>query len=110
MNKNQLSNNKTVKIPVWDETRFGLFSSKSKSVAAIKGFVEALKPGFASELPEKGNNVLTNSAKDKEKQKNKTMNLTVVPYLKLSSEVEEHLDFIKDARTDNWPSGLAYEI
>ena len=38
------------------------------------------------------------------------MNFVAVHYLTLSFEEEEHLDFIEDARTDDWPSGLACEI
>ena len=45
-----------------------------------------------------------------EKQKYKTMNLIAVHFLTLSFEEEEHLDFIEDARTDDWPSGLACKI
>ena len=69
MCENQLSDDKTVNIPVLDETKFGLFQSKFKSVAAIQGFVEALEPGFTSKLPAKESDVLTSSAGDKEKQK-----------------------------------------
>ena len=38
------------------------------------------------------------------------MNLVAVHYLTLSFKQKEHLDFIKDARTDNCPSGLVCEI
>ena len=31
-------------------------------------------------------------------------------FLTLSFEEEEHLNFIEDARTDDWPSGLACKI
>ena len=69
MSDSQLSNDKTVKIPVVDETKFGLYQSKFKSVAAIKCFVEALEPGFELELPAKESDVLTSSADDKEIKK-----------------------------------------
>ena len=36
MSDSQLSNNKTVKIPVFDETKFGLYRFKFKSVATTK--------------------------------------------------------------------------
>ena len=38
------------------------------------------------------------------------MNLVAVHYLMLSFKEKEHLDFIEDARTDSWPSGLACEF
>ena len=110
MSDSQLSNDKTVKIPVLDKTKFGLYQSKFKSVAAIKGFAKALEPGFELKLPAKESDVLTSSADDKEKQKFKTMNLVAVHFLTLPFEEEEHLDFIEDARTDDWPSGLACKI
>ena len=110
MSDSQLSNDKTVKIPVLEKTKFGLYQSKFKSVAAIKGFAEASEPGFEFKLPAKEIDVLTSSADDKEKQKFKTMNLVAVHFLTLSFEEEEHLNFIEDARTDDWPSGLACKI
>ena len=110
MSDSQLSNDKAVRIPVLDKTKFGLYQSKFKSVAAIKGFAEALEPGFKLKLPAKENGVLTSSANNKEKQKFKMMNLVAVHFLTLSFEEEEHLDFIEDARTNNWPSGLACKI
>ena len=70
MSDSQLSNNKTVKIIVLDETKFGLYQSKFKSVAAIKGFAEALEPGFELKLPAKESDVLTSSADNKENTKN----------------------------------------
>ena len=69
MSENQLSNNKTVKVHVLDETRFGLYQSKLKSIAAIMGFTEALELRFESKLPAKESDVLTSSARDKERQK-----------------------------------------
>ena len=112
MSNIQLSNNKTVKVPVLDETKFDLYQSKLKSVAAIKGFAEALEPGFESKLPAKESDVLTSSAEDKEKQNFKTMNLVAEHYLTLSFEEEEHLDFnfIEDGRTDDWLSGFTCKI
>ena len=38
------------------------------------------------------------------------MNLVAVHFLTPSFEEEEHLAFIKDAKTDDWPSGLACKI
>ena len=38
------------------------------------------------------------------------MNFVAVHFLTLSFEEEEHLNFIEDARTDDWPSGLACKI
>ena len=108
--KCQYSNDETVKVPVLDDRKFGWFQSKFKSVAAIKGFAEAFEPGFELKLPAKESNVLTSSADDKEKQKFKTMKLVAVHFLTPSFEEEEHLVFIKDARTDDWPSGLACKI
>ena len=93
-----------------DETKVGLYQSKFKSLAAIKGFVEALEPGFESKLPAKESNVLTSSAKEKVTQQFKTMNLVVVHFLPLSFEEEEHLDFVEDARADDWPSGLTCKV
>ena len=90
------------KFPVLDKTKFGLFQSKFKSVATIKGFAKALEPGFELKLPARESDVLTSSAEDKEKQKLKTMNLVAVHYLTLSFEEEEHLNFTEDARTDDW--------
>ena len=110
MSDSQLSNDKVVRIPVLNKTKFGLYQSKFKSVAVIKGFAEALKPRFELKLPAKESDVLTSSAGDKERQKFKTINLVAVHFLMLSLEEEEHLDFIEDARTDDWPSGLACEI
>ena len=110
MSDSQLSNNKTVKIPVLGKTKFGLYQFKVKSVTAIKGFAGALESEFESNLPAKESNVLRSSAEDKEKQKIKTMNLVALYYLTLSFKEEEHLDFTEDARTDTWPSGLACEI
>ena len=110
MSDSQLSNDKTVEIPVLDEKKIGLYQPKFKSVAAIKGFAEAFEPGFELKLPAKESNVLTSSADDKEKQKFKTMKLVAVHFLTPSFEEEEHLVFIKDARTDDWPSGLACKI
>ena len=66
MSDSQLSNDKTIKIPVLDKTKFGLYQSKWKSVAAIKGFVEALEPGFELKLPAIESDVLTSSADNKE--------------------------------------------
>ena len=110
MSDSQLSNDKTVKILVLGETTFGLHQSKFKSVLAIKGFAEALEPVFELKLPAKERGVLTSSANDKEKQKFKMMNLVAMHFLTLSFEEEEHVDFIEDARTNNWPSGLACKI
>ena len=110
MSECQYSNDKTVKVPVLNERKFGLFQSKFKSVAAIKGFTEALEPGFAPKLPAEENDVLTSSEEDKEKQRFKTMNSVAVHYLTLSFEQGEHLNFVEDARTADWPSGLACKI
>ena len=55
MSENQVSNDKTVKIPILDETKFG--QSKFKSVALIKGFDEALEPGCVSKLPVKESDI-----------------------------------------------------
>ena len=109
MSDSQLSDDKTLKIPFLDKTRFGLYQFKFKSVAGIKGFAEALEPGFALKLLAKESDVLT-SSDDKEKRKNKMMNLVAVHFLMLSFEEEEHFNFIEDVRTDDWPSGLACKI
>ena len=69
MSDSQLSNDKTVKTPVLDETKLGLDQSKSKSVTTNKGSAEALEPGTELKLPAKESDVLTSSADDKEKQK-----------------------------------------
>ena len=111
MSKIQNSNDKTVKVPGLDKTKFGLFQSKFKSVAAIKSFTKALEPAFASKLPAKESDVLKSSGKDKQKQKNKTVNLVAVYYLTLSAlEQEQQLNFINDARADDQPSELACEV
>ena len=67
MSDSQLSNDKTVKIPVLDKMNFGLYQSKFKSVAAIKGFAKALEPGFELKLPAKESDVLTSRADDKQR-------------------------------------------
>ena len=70
MSDSQLSNDKAVKLPVLDETKLGLYQSKCKSVAAIKGFAEASEPRFELKFPAKESDVLMSSADNKEKQKN----------------------------------------
>ena len=66
----QLSNNKTGKVPVLEETKFDLYQSKLKSVAAIKGFAEALEPGFESKLPAKEKRCLDEQCQRQGKTKN----------------------------------------
>ena len=109
--KSQYLNNKTVKVPVLDETNFCLFQSKFKSDAAIKGFAEALELGFASKLPARESDVSASSEQDKKKQRNVNDEFGGSAfYLAVSFEREEHLGFIKDARTEDWPSRPACKI
>ena len=87
-----------------------MFQSKFKAVAAIKGFAEALEPGFESRLPEKENDTLSGSNEDKEKTKNKIKNALAVHFLTVSFENEEQLGYIEDVRTSDWPSAIACNV
>ena len=69
MSECQHANDKTVKVPVLNERKFGLFQSKFKSIAAIKGLAKALKPDFVSKLLAKESDMLTDSDEEKEKEK-----------------------------------------
>ena len=42
------TSDRSVKVPVFQPGKFTVFQSKFKAVAAIKGFAEALEPGFES--------------------------------------------------------------
>ena len=87
-----------------------VFQSKFKTVASIKDFTEALKPGFESRLPNE-NYTLSDSNEDKEKvKKNKIKNALAVHYMIVSLKTEEQLGYIKDARTSNWPSAIACNV
>ena len=63
------TNDRLVKVLVFQPGEFTVFQSKFKAVAAIKGFAEALEPEFESRLPEKENDTLSDSDEDKEKVK-----------------------------------------
>ena len=75
------TSDRLVKVPVFQLGTFTVFQSKFKAVAAIKGFAEALEPGFESRLPEKENDTLFDSDEDKEKAKNKIKNALAVHFL-----------------------------
>ena len=101
---------RSVKIPVFQPGKFTLFQSKFKAVASIKGFAEALEPGFESRLPEKENDNLSDSDEDKEKVKNKIKNALAVHFLTVSFKNEEQLRYTEDARTSDWPSAIACNV
>ena len=67
MSKCQYSTDKTVKVPVLNKRKFGLFWSKFKSDVAIKGSAEALEANFALKIPAKESDVLTSNDEDKKK-------------------------------------------
>ena len=104
------TSDRSVKVPVFQPGKFTVFQSKFKAVAAIKGFAEALEPGFESRLPEKENDTLSDSDEDKEKAKNKIKNALAVHFLTVSFENKEQLGYIEDARTSDWPSAIACNV
>ena len=64
------TNDRLVKVLVFQPGEFTVFQSKFKAVASIKSFVEALEPAFESRLSNKVNYTLSDNYKDREKQKN----------------------------------------
>ena len=68
-----------VKIKVFQEGKLELFQSKFKTMASIKGFTEALEPGFESQLPDKENDALTDRDEDKEKAKKENQECSCCP-------------------------------
>ena len=84
---------------------------KFKAVIAIKGFGEALEPGFKNKLPTREDTSLDLAVtNEKTQSKAKVKNALAVHYLVLSFENEEQLGYIEDARSNKWPSAFAYEI
>ena len=63
------TSDRSVMVSVFQPGKCTVFQSKFKAVAAIKGFTEALEPGFESRLPDKKNEILSDSDEDKEETK-----------------------------------------
>ena len=63
------TSDRSFKVPVFQPGKCTLFQSKFKAVASIKGFAEALESGFESRLPDKKNEILSDSDEDKEETK-----------------------------------------
>ena len=111
MSNDGANNDRSVRIPTFHEGKWQVFSVKFKAMAAIKGFAEALEPGFKSKLPASEDTSLDLAKEDEKAQsKAKEKNALAVHYLTMSFENEEQLGYIEDARSDEWPSALACEI
>ena len=105
------TSDRLVKVPVFQPGKLTVFQSKFKAVVSMKGFAEAVEPGFESRLPNKENDTLSDRGEDKEKVKNKIKNALAVHYMTVSFENnEEQLGYINDARTSDWPSAIACNV
>ena len=90
MSNNGANNKRSIRIPTFLEGKFQVLTRKFKAVAAIKGFTEALEPGFKNKFPAKLDTsldlVVTN---EKAQSEAKVKNILAVHYLTLSFENEE---------------------
>ena len=75
MSNDGVNNDRSIRIPTIVEGKFQVFRMKFKAVAAIKGFAEALEPGFKSQLPGREdmslNLAMTDMRKHNQKQKSR---------------------------------------
>ena len=88
MSDDVANNDRSVRIPTFHEGKWQVFSVKFKAMAAIKGFAEALEPGFKSKFLPASEDTLLDLGKEDEKaqSKAKEKNALAVHYLKMSFE------------------------
>ena len=104
-------NNRSVRIPTFQEGKWQAFGIKFKAMSVIIGFAEALEPGFKNELPAREDTSLDLTVADEKAQsKAKEKNALTVHSLTMSFENEEQLGYIEDVRSNEWPSALTYKI
>ena len=70
------TNDRLVKVPVFQPGKLTVFQSKFKAVVSIKGFAEAFEPGFESRLPNKEMILCQITTKTRRKRRTKSSMLS----------------------------------
>ena len=92
-----------------DEKEFPTFVSRFQALATLKEFREALASIFGDQLPDLEDETLSGSTEDKKKKALEKNNLAM-SYLAMVLAGDEMLCMIEEAKTPEFPGGLAFEL
>jgi hypothetical protein len=104
---------KSVRLPSFDGTsdKFQIWWTRFMAYAGVHGFIQALKIGGESDMPDKEEMVLdATDDVDKKKIAAKKRNAIAMAHLTMALTTEGSMALVFEAMDENWPAGLAHKV
>jgi hypothetical protein len=103
----------SVRLPSFDGTsdKFQIWWTRFMAYAGVHGFIQALKIGGESDMPDKEETVLdATDDVDKKKIAAKKRNAIAMVHLTMALTTEGSMALVFEAMDKNWPAGLAHKV